>query len=279
MKVSYDLSVTTQGPTYPPSEVMNEEGEFVVIGRVNRRVEDEVSGDWGAALVSAQSELPPFGEQRPYDVVRDLDLSPGSEDLEMVLCTLPLPLPACNYPVVFAPSQLPDPGRIVRPSSPFHKAVPPDFRECDGLREMRPVTLGDWIGAEGRVTISLTRNARFARFEMEFCGLIPDSLYTVMSLRQTDLDPVRGPTRPGPLGIPNVLITDTNGNGQLWAELRNPFPPLDDVNSNRIINVILLWMSTRMSNGGALGIHGLGGDVHAQLKLQGPGFFELTTVE
>ena len=195
----------------------------------------------------------------------------------MVLCTLPLPLPVCNYPIVFAPSQLPHPEAVVRESIPFHQVKPPDYRQMDGLREMKPVTLRDWIEARGHLSITVTRGGRAARFEMEFHNLIPDSLYTVMSLRQTDLDPVRGPTRPGPLGIPNVFVTDHNGNGHLWAELPNPFPPVEDPDSNRIINVILLWMSTRMSNGGALGTHGLGGDVHAQLKMKGPSFFELTT--
>jgi len=256
---------------------MNEDGDFVVIGRVNQNVGGEVCGVWGAALVSTDSAMPQFGRQLPYDIVKQLDLSPRSADLDMVLCTLPLPLPVCNYPIVFAPTQLPHPENVVRPSVPFHLARPPDYRENDGLREMEPVTLGNWIRARGTVSVSIVRGGKAAKFEMEFQDLIPDSLYTVMSLRQTDLDPVRGPTRPGPLGIPNVFVSDRHGKGTLWSELPNPFPPVEDPGSNRIINVILLWMSTRMSNGGALGMHGLGGDVHAQLKLNAPGFFEFTT--
>jgi len=32
----HELSLTTQGPSYPPGEVMDSEGNFIVIGRVNR---------------------------------------------------------------------------------------------------------------------------------------------------------------------------------------------------------------------------------------------------
>ncbi|MFD7835690.1 hypothetical protein ACFV5L_10945, partial [Streptomyces sp. NPDC059761] len=33
---TYELALTTQGPLYPPSEVMDGEGNFVVVGMVNR---------------------------------------------------------------------------------------------------------------------------------------------------------------------------------------------------------------------------------------------------
>jgi len=277
MKKTFDLSVTTQGPTYPPSEVMDKDGNFIVIGRVNRETANGVSTNWGQAIVTPDSPVPTFGDQLPYEIVRELDLNTGSADLNKVLYTLPLPLPANNYPIVFAPEQLPNPEDLVTRSCAFHEATPPDFRIEDGLREMQPVLLGDWIKARGQVTISLTNNGKSARFDVECENLIPDSLYTIMSLRETDLDPIRGPTRPGPLGIPNVLITDKNGSGHLWAELPDPFPEKESPNSNRVINIILLWMSTRMSNGGALGRHGLGGDVHAQLKMQVPSFYEFTT--
>src|SRR3546814_3424299 len=93
--------------------------------------------------------------------------------------------------------------------------------------------------------------------------MIPNSLYTIMSLRRFDLNPL-SPTRPGPLGIPNVFITDKNGNSSYHATLPNPFPEADKDNGNRIINVVVLWMSYQMNRGGAIGWFGLGGDVHAQ---------------
>ena len=46
---------------------------------------------------------------------------------------------------------------------------------------------------------------------------------------------------------------------------------------NRIVNVVVLWMSRQTSHGGAIGIYGLGGDIHAQLKLRGASFHEFET--
>ena len=111
----------------------------------------------------------------------------------------------------------------------------------------------------------------------EFSGLIPDSLYTVMSLRQRDLDP-GGPTRPGPLGVPNACVADEHGKGCYRAVLPNPFPSAGSHHANRIVNVVVLWMSYQMSRGGAIGWFGLGGDIHAQLKLPSPSFSEFETI-
>jgi hypothetical protein len=292
-RASYEFTLTTQGPTYPPSEVMNEDGDFVIIGRINEAgTNDAPSGHpgrrdpgahgtrsrWGAAIVRADSPVPRFGENAPYRIVRELDLAALSEaDRNMVLCTLPIPLPCNNYDVVFAPEQGCSHRVFPRPSYPFHRVAIPDLRPEDGLRRREPITLGQWIEARGamQITVEDAQPDR-ARFECVFTGLIPDSLYTIMSLRQHDFHPER-PTRPGPLGIPNVMITDREGRGTYWAELPNPFPPSDLPGANRIVNVILLWMSYQCSHGGAIGLFGLGGDVHAQLKLPQPSFFELTT--
>jgi len=69
----YELSLTTQGPSYPPSEVMDQEGNFIVIGRVNRMgAQGQVISQWSRAVVSSASILPPFGEQAPYKIIREL---------------------------------------------------------------------------------------------------------------------------------------------------------------------------------------------------------------
>jgi hypothetical protein len=117
-----------------------------------------------------------------------------------------------------------------------------------------------------------------ADFDAEFSGLIPNSLYTMMTLRVRDHDP-RSVTHPSPLGVPNVLVVaDAKGNGHFQARLPNPFPAADTPEAaNRIINVILLWMSYQRNYGGAIGHHGLGGDVHAQLKMRQPSFAEFVT--
>ncbi|MFE6228166.1 hypothetical protein [Streptomyces sp. NPDC057854] len=269
---SYDLSVTTQGPAYPPSEVMDENGDFVVIGRLNTP-----SGPrWGRAVVSAASPVPPLGEDLPYTVVRELPEQLDEQDRQMELYTLPLPLPCNNYPMLFAPEQRPDAHSVERPSYPLHRAPIPDLREADGPRLREPITLGQWVKARGQLDVEVTPDARQARFTFAFTGLIPDSVYTVMSLRERDLDPA-GPTRPGPLGVPNAFYSDGNGMGRYQATLPNPFPAPGTPGANRVINVVVLWMSYQQNYGGAIGHFGLGGDIHAQLKLRGPHFGEFTT--
>ena len=110
---TYELSLTTQGPLYPPSEVMDADGNFVVVGMINRTTRDgAIRPEWGAAVVSPDSPLPEFGGLAPYTVVRELDTAPDGADKDIVLHTLPLPLPCNNYPMVFAPEQLPEAERV-----------------------------------------------------------------------------------------------------------------------------------------------------------------------
>ncbi|MFJ8650538.1 hypothetical protein ACIRNI_31075 [Streptomyces sp. NPDC093546] len=277
----YDLSLTTQGPTYPPSEVMDEHGDFIVIGRVNRAGHDgRTRSEWGAAIVASDSPLPPFGENRPYTIVKELPLDPralSQEDRARVLHTLPLPLPCANYPMVFAPEQCPEADLVRRPSHSFHQVPIPDLRPQDGPKLTEPVTLGQWVRAQGRLEVSLTHDARAARFFFEFDGLVPNSVYTIMSLREHDLNPA-APTRPGPLGVPNVFVTDDTGRSTYQAVMPHPFPAPGTPGGNRIVNIVVLFMSYQQSYGGAIGWFGLGGDIHAQLKLRQPGFQEFTTL-
>lgn len=269
---SYDLTVTTQGPAYPPSEVMDKNGDFVVIGRLNTP-----SGHrWGRAVVSADSPVPPLGEHLPYTVVRELPEELDQADRDLELYTLPLPLPCNNYPMLFAPEQRPDAHSVQRPSYPLGSVPIPDLRAADGPRMREPITLGQWVRARGQVDVRLAGDRRSADFTFAFTGLIPDSVYTVMSLRQHDLDPV-DPTRPGPLGVPNAFYSDEHGMGRYAATLPDPFPDLATPGANRVISVVVLWMSYQQNYGGAIGHFGLGGDIHAQLKLPGPHFGEFTT--
>ncbi|MDH6624479.1 hypothetical protein M2271_002281 [Streptomyces sp. LBL] len=279
MTRTYDLSITTQGPLYPPSEIVDENGDFVVIGRINRPGPlGTVVSEWGSAVVSPDSPLPPLGQNLPYDIVRELDcVDPVSTDAGTELHTLPLPLPCNNYPMLFAPEQRPDAHEVKRPSYPLHGAPIPDLREEDGPKVREPITLGQWVKARAQLEVHVPAHRRGADFKFAFTGLIPDSLYTVMSLREHDLDPA-GPTRPGPLGVPNAFISDSNGMAHYRATLPNPFPADCTPGANRVINVVVLWMSYQQNYGGAIGHFGLGGDIHAQLKLRGPSFREFTTI-
>lgn len=272
----FDLFLTTQGPTYPPSEVMDEQGNFIVIGQINRDKGGKTESEWGAAVVSVNSDVPEFGLQAPYDIVRELHLDNLGEDSNIVLHTLPLPLPCNNYLMKFAPNQNPYGDKIDRDSYPFHQAPIPDYRDEDGRRITTPITLGNWIKAKGECKVAIPKNRRTAIFEFYFFGLIPDSMYTIMALREQDLNSEKM-TRPGPLGVPNVFITDHKGTGNYRVTMPNPFPSPDIPNHNRIINVVILWMSSQCSYGGAIGLYGLGGDIHAQLKLKEPSFNEFIT--
>jgi len=262
--VRYELDLTTQGPLYPPSEIMNADGDFVVIGRIPCA---DGTIPWSAAIVAGSTRPPHFGEPGVHEIVRWFDPGNLGADRDMVLYTLPLPLPANNYPMVFAPEQRPGANTERRPSFPLHEAPIPDYRPQDGVRRSRPITLGEWIAARGEMAVSLVENDRAALFDFDFDGLVPESLYTVMSLRRHDLDPA-GPTRPGPLGVPNVFLTDTEGRGHYRALLRDPFPDPERPGANPVINVVVLFMSAQTSYGGAIGHYGLGGDIHAQLKLK-----------
>lgn len=267
----YQLAATTQGPLYPPAEVMDSAGNFVVVGMIAT----EQGVEWGAAVVSPQSPLPEFGQVAPYQIVRRLDgLAPCALQ-ETVLYTLPLPIPVNNYPMLFAPEQRPAAHDDQRDSLPLHQGWIADYRVSDGLRATAPITLGNWLQAKGELQVTVAADQKSARFDFTFSHLVPDSLYTVMSLRERDLHP-ENPSRPGPLGIPNVFITDASGSARFWAELPNPFPAASR-ESNRVINVVVLYMSARQSYGGAIGLYGLGGDIHAQLKLKTRSFDEFTT--
>ncbi|MFE7719961.1 hypothetical protein ACFU44_13075 [Nocardia rhizosphaerihabitans] len=277
VKRLYDLTPTTQGPLYPPSEIVDADGNFLVVGFLNEAGHDgTVTRRWGRAVVAADTPLPAFGENLPYRVIRGLPEELSDDDANLVLHTLPVPLPAHNYPMVFAPDQLPNAGEVVRPSYPFHEVPIPDLRPEDGRKLTEPITLGRWLEARGTVEVAISDDEHHAEFRFELSGLIPDSLYTIMSLRSGDLNPT-APTRPGPLGVPNVFITGADGTATYRATLPNPFPDPATPGANRIISVIVLWQSYQQNYGGAIGHFGLGGDIHAQLKLPTPTFEEFRT--
>lgn len=273
-----DLSVTTQGPLYPPSEVMDERGDFIVIGALNNAGPEGVTSSWGGAIVSHRTPVPEFGQRAPYAVLERFDPQVPLPDAiaAKVLHTLPVPLPCNNYPMLFAPEQYPDARSETRPSYAFHEVPIPDARPEHGRHLTAPVTLADWVQARGSVRLFAMNDMRDVLFRCDFSGLLPRSLYTIMTLRARDLDPA-GPTRPGPLGVPNAFVTDGTGKAGFEAVLPDPFPDPARTGGNRVINIVVLWMSSQLSHGGAIGRYGLGGDIHAQLKFPQPMFEDLRT--
>ncbi|MGP2832457.1 hypothetical protein ACTVKO_03990 [Serratia nevei] len=264
----YHLTVTTQGPLYPPAEVMDEKGNFVVIGMVPR----DNRLEWRSVIVDADSALPVFGETAPYKILRYIEDMSQNELRDIILHTLPLPIPLNNYGMLFAPEQRPQANTA---SLPLHEGYIADYRNSDGKRQIQPITLADWMRAEGILHVFISEDRKRALFNFYFRNLVPNNVYTVMGLREKNLAS-KNTTRPGPLGIPNVFITDQSGNADYWAELPDPFPE-HDRNGNRVINVVILYMSSRQSYGGAIGLYGLGEDVHAHLKLKNRSFDDLTT--
>lgn len=273
-----DLSVTTQGPLYPPSEVMDAQGNFIVIGALNEEGPAGVTTRWGGAIVSPRTSVPQFGQRAPYTIVERFEPKEPLPDAvaTKVLYTLPVPLPCNNYTMLFAPQQYPDARSETRPSYAFHEVPIPDARPEHGRQLTGPVTLADWMRARGSVQLFDMNNGCDVLFRCDFSGLLPRSLYTVMTLRAHDLDPA-GPTRPGPLGIPNSFVTDGAGSARFEAVLPDPFPDPALPEGNRVINLVVLWMSSQLCHGGAIGRYGLGGDIHAQLKFPQPMFEDLRT--
>ncbi|WJZ02942.1 hypothetical protein [Corynebacterium freiburgense] len=268
---TFSMVPTTQGPFYPPSEVMDQNGNFVVVGKINRKGSLGNEASWGAAIV-AVDPAPKFGTHRPYRIIEELDEDDSARLEEIVLHTLPLPLPSNNYPMLFAPEQLPEAHSVQRPSIPLHIVRYPDEQEIDGPKRLPPITLSKWLKARGIVTVTWSKESAGVDFKLDMSGLLPNSLYTVMTLKAWDLRP-ENPTRPGPLGIPNVFISNENGEGHYAARLPCPFPE----KGNRVINIVVLWMSEQRNYGGAIGQFGLGGDIHAQLKLKNNTFFDIQT--
>ena len=136
-----------------------------------------VQRSWGSAVVSSKSEVPPFGEQLPYDIVRELDPELSEADCGMVRHTLPIPLPCNNYPMVFAPEQHPRANEIVRPSYPLHQAPIPDLRTDDGPKVTAPITLGQWVRAGGVLEVRLDANRAHRRVPAGALGRSRQSLH------------------------------------------------------------------------------------------------------
>lgn len=93
-----DFNVTTQGPFWPPSTVVDKDGNFVVVGTVLKKDKSGtvVPVPNQAALVS-KNTVPPLDSNgvedftnfvsAPYDVIRYLDLGPRGRDRKIELFT------------------------------------------------------------------------------------------------------------------------------------------------------------------------------------------------
>ncbi len=96
--MTMDLPVATQGPLWPPAEFVNEDGDFVLLGNgVGEVAPGVISMIPNQAILVSKDTVPPLDENgredfrnpfgAPYKVIKQLDLTPGSEDSKMVLYT------------------------------------------------------------------------------------------------------------------------------------------------------------------------------------------------
>lgn len=94
-----DLPNSTQGPLWPPSEIVNQNGDFIVVGTglIETAPGVVVPMPNQALLVSKETVPPLDGDGKedfsnplgaPYQVIRPLDLSANSPDLNMPLHTV-----------------------------------------------------------------------------------------------------------------------------------------------------------------------------------------------
>lgn len=85
-----------------------------------------------------------------------------------------------------------------------------------------PVTLGDWLDAEGQARIRC-RGDGHARIRMKFRNLVPNALYTLWGFMALP----EGGVGPRPLGgVPNVFVPNKYGSGRFDRVL--DFCPMDE---------------------------------------------------
>jgi hypothetical protein len=342
------LFVSTQGPFWPPSEVGDRDGNFVLLGiNLTSPEPGRVSLVPNSAAIISKDTVPPLdanGKETPYNwfaapykTVRSLNLNAGSPDLNMVLYSLSFgPTqgdfgPAPRLPALgdskFNLNGLPDICKDLfptgvqatdykRPAFPLHKVpiwgfqgdgigydpethavVDPStatgpgcpFLGCSGedkisFRREKPITLGDWLGAKGEVTIKLIRfdqvqgGFTHARFDFKFRRLLPDSVYTVWAIRPRNApSEIQAQRIVQPLGIPNVIRTDRHGNVDVSFIVRHPFPdPKTDTFGRRIAGLNIVFHSDMQNWGACFTRLGAGTDAHAHLSTFDDGTFDFT---
>lgn len=90
-----DLPISTQGPFWPPSEALNADGDYLLLGTALLEKDGQVGTFPEQALLISKDTVPPLDANgieepddwfsAPYSVIRPLDLSKGSPDLDTVI--------------------------------------------------------------------------------------------------------------------------------------------------------------------------------------------------
>lgn len=329
------LQVTTQAPVWPPSEMMDENGNFVVVGMLlDRDASGNVLPRPGAAIVSKDT-VPPLNADGVEDfsnifgsshsIVRELDISQGSPDLRLKLYTSSFGPSVGNFgggpripaagkskynlnalPVTCAevfPSES-QKTTYIRDSFPLHRAPVLGFQGdqvaydvnsgekydpmsgsgqgcgsgCSGENMVdefpikKPVTLGKWLSAKAKVDIDLKdwdsrrRAYKSARFTLTVKDAMPNGLYTAWLVR-ANVAANQGKAEyrnPDPSNLPNVIVTDSHGDGKLEFELNNPFPNSKaDEKGLRVVGMAVDYHNDYQNWGACFSRFGAGVDIHA----------------
>ncbi|MFZ4700143.1 MAG: hypothetical protein ACOYMG_08815 [Candidatus Methylumidiphilus sp.] len=340
------LPNATQGPLWPPSELVDKDGNFVVVGTgLIETAPGVVAPMPNQALLVSKNTVPPLNSAgkedfsnpigAPYKVIRPLNLSPGSADLKKELYTvsfgpfsgdfgggqripaasdslynLNMARPSClevfptesqkftftrpSFPLSKAPVNGFQGDQIAydidtgKPYDPMTTSGPGCGDGCPGennadQRSTSPITLGDWLKADGKVKITLTQyNGHLkaytaARFDLDFKKLRPNSVYTVWAVRKNAMLPRPDERLPTPLGVPNTFTSDNNGNGHLTVNLKNPFPdPATDDKGLRIMVLAVVYHSDYQNWGACPAHFGPGVDVHQAFNSSADGTMDIT---
>ncbi|PCK02973.1 MAG: hypothetical protein COA42_21500 [Alteromonadaceae bacterium] len=114
-----------------------------------------------------------------------------------------------------------------------------DQQEPSQAHPSDPITLGDWIAASGKATVSCKSNGT-AKIAMYMKDLIPNRIYTVWALYATP--------KARPLGgSPNVFVTDGSGNAS-WKRVLN-FCPMDKDQANPLLQASIVLHTDHQTYG------------------------------
>ncbi len=343
--ISIDLPLSTQGAIWPPAEVADENGDFILLGQsLRKNAEGVVEVIPSQNQLISKNSIPPQDENgvlvlndpfsAEYTVVRELDLSEGSSDLDMVLFTQsfgPWDTPSgapripglgdsahnLNTDGVVCPEIAPTLSQLAsnfyRPQYPLHETpvhgfqgdnvrynadtwAPEDPQTATGCsddisvacpgedaldsdRRSTPITLGEWIKARGRLTVSLTDWDKeqgaytAANFNYKLRNLLPNSIYTTWAVRPRLLAETRRPI--DPVATPNVIMADSRGNADVTFKVENPFPdPATDVFGKRIVGLSVVYHSDLQNWGACFTRFGPGVDIHVLFNTLSDGTFD-----
>lgn len=150
-------------------------------------------------------------------------------------------------------------------------------------RREEPVTLNEWLQADVHMAVKLInfdikqKAYTAAKFFVNAKGLLPNSIYTVVSTRSSFLLPSPLPKLPHSATLTSHIITDEFGSGEASFIIDNPFPsPEVDDAGTRIIAMALGFKSDHSILGGCSLRLGAGVDIHAVATTATGGVLDFT---